>query len=224
MSTLQRRSMVFLLFLLGPMARVDGQSSAPSRTGPRPLLDRAREIAMARSAAPAHVSDSAAVYVLADSAYVEAVPGSNGVACYVSRSWPGSLEPHCFDEEGAATVMRIQMRRTELLHRGASDGEADRRIGADLAAGRLRLPRRPAMSYMMSAVQVLINDAGVPAGRWQPHLMIYYPYLSQTDLGLGLPDPKTAMVAGPGTATSSIMVVMREFVEPVPAADTAGRR
>jgi hypothetical protein len=54
--------------------------------------------------------------------------------------------------------------------------------------------------------------------------MIYYPYLSQADLGLGLPDPKTAMVAGPGTATSSIMVVMREFVEPVPAADTAGRR
>jgi hypothetical protein len=216
--------MVFLLLLTGPMAAAHSQSAAPSRTGPRPLLDRAQEIALARSAAPAHVSDSAAVYVLADSAYVEAVPGSNGVACYVSRSWPGSLEPHCFDQEGATTVMRIQMRRTELLHRGVSDGEADRRIGADLAAGRLRLPRRPAMSYMMSAAQVLVNDAGRATGRWQPHLMIYYPYLSQADLGLGSPDPKTAMVAGPGTATSSILVVMREFIEPVSVAGAAGRR
>lgn len=203
MTALTHRPLPFLLLLLGPVAGATSQGASPSRTGPRPLVDRAREIALARSAAPAHVSDSAAVYVLKDSAYVEAARGSSGVECYVSRSWPGSLEPHCFDQEGAATIMRIQMRRTELLHGGMSDERADRRIGADLAAGRLRLPRRPAMSYMMSAAQVLVNDAGRPTGRWQPHLMIYYPYFTQADLGLGSPDPRTAMVAGAGAATSA---------------------
>jgi hypothetical protein len=193
-----------------------GQVPAPgaSRTGRRPLLPRAEEIALARSAAPPAVSDSATVHVLADSGYVVAERGTNGVECYVSRSWPDALEPHCFDAEGAATIMRIEMHQVELLHGGMSVVDADRQIGADLAAGRFRLPRRPALSWMMSGGQVLINDEGRRAGRWQPHLMIYYPFLGAAELGLTTPNPTVAMLAGGGAATSSIIVVVREFVQP----------
>lgn len=203
-----------LISPLIPSAAQDGPT--PSRSGRRLLLEAAREIALARSAAPPAVSDSATVYVLTDTGYVATIPGTNGVACYVSRSWPGSLEPHCYDVEGAGTIMRIQMRKTELLHRGVSEAEAERQIGADLAAGRLRLPRRPAMSYMMSGAQVLISDQGRPAGRWKPHIMIYFPFLTQADLGLGGTDQRAAQVANPGTATSSILVVVREFIDPAP--------
>jgi hypothetical protein len=188
-------------------------SKNPGRVGKREILPRAQEIALARSAAPAAVSDSASVWVFTDTGYVLASKGSNDAACYVSRSWPASVEPHCFDAEGAATIMRLHMREVELMHNGMSVDDVDRAIGADLANGKLRLPRRPAMSYMMSAGQSLISDAGQPAGSWRPHIMIYYPFLESADLYKGTPDIAAGMVTGSGSATSSIMIVVPEFVK-----------
>jgi hypothetical protein len=76
-----------------------------SEPGPRKLLPRAEEIALARSAAPASVSDSATIYLLTDSGYAVGVKGTSGAACYVSRDWIASIEPHCFDPEGAETIL-----------------------------------------------------------------------------------------------------------------------
>jgi hypothetical protein len=194
-------------------------SKHPGRAGKRELLPRSQEIALARSAAPAAVSDSASIWVFTDAGYVVASKGSNGAECYVSRSWPASVEPHCFDAEGAATIMKLHMREVELLHRGVAIDEVDRLVGADLANGRLRLPRRPAMSYMMSAGQSLISDEGRPAGAWRPHIMIYYPFLESHDLYQGAPDMSAGMISGSGSATSSIMIVVPDFVKvrsPVP--------
>jgi hypothetical protein len=72
------------------------------------------------------------------------------------------------------------------------------------------------MSYMMSGGQVLVSDEGQNAGRWQPHLMIYYPYLQAESLGLyGEASTDAAMVVDPGKALSNIMIVVRSFVDPV---------
>lgn len=208
---------VTLAVLLSPGTLV-AQAAATddqARSGPRPLLPAAREIALARSAAPASVSDSATIYVLEESGYRLAVAGTNGVACYVSRSWPQSVEPHCFDAEGAATIMRMSMRRGELRHRGASHEEEEKEIQAGLASGRFRLPRRPVLSWMMSAAQQLINDSGNPVGPWQPHLMIYYPYLTAAETGLvGPPDPRHAMLTDAGRPTANLTIVVKEFIEP----------
>jgi hypothetical protein len=199
---------------------VEAQDSRNSgKVGKRKTLPLVQEIALARSAAPASVSDSATIWAFTDSGYVIASKGSNGAACYVSRSWPASIEPHCFDAEGAATVMRLHMREVELWHKGVSIEDVDKAIGADLATGKLRPPRRPSMSYMMSAGQQLISDEGQAAGAWRPHIMIYYPYLESSDLYKGTPDVNAGMVTGAGTATSSIMIVVPSFVkvrEPVP--------
>ena len=70
------------------------------------------------------------------------------------------------------------------------------------------------MSYMMSAGQVLYSDDGRRVGSWRPHLMIYYPYLTAEQLGLGgPPSPAAAMVTKSGSATASIVVVVSEFVQ-----------
>jgi hypothetical protein len=45
------------------------------------------EIALARSAAPASISDSAEVMVLGPQGYTTAVKGTNGFLCVVERSW-----------------------------------------------------------------------------------------------------------------------------------------
>jgi hypothetical protein len=205
---------VLSLALVAVPAWLDAQSATAGRAGKRSLLPAGQEIALARSAAPAGVTDSATVYVFTDQGYVVAARGTNGVACYVSRSWPESLEPHCYDAEGAETIMPMSMRRVELLHQGWSEADVDREIALGLADGRFRLPRRPAMSYMMSGGQVLYNDEGKRVGRWQPHLMIYYPFLTGPDLGLGATDPSTAILVDPGKPTSNMMIILRTFVEP----------
>lgn len=205
---------VLPLGLLAVPLLADAQSATAGKAGRRAMLPLAREIALARSAAPVAVGDSASVYVFTDTGYVLAVRGASGVACYVSRSWPESIEPHCFDAEGAATIMPMEMRRVELLHQGRTPDEVDREIAVGLTSGRYRLPRRPAMSYMMSGGQILYNDEGRRVGRWQPHLMIYYPFLTGADLGLAGDDLNSAILVDPGKPTSNMMIVLRQFVEP----------
>ena len=215
-----RRSSVLTAFcLLSPLAALTAQeSSDPRRAGPRTMLPRAREIALARSAAPASVSDSATIWTFSDTGYVIAVRGTTGAACYVSRSWPQSIEPHCFDAEGAASVMPIHMHEVLLLHRGMTPASADAELDARIAKGDFRLPARPAVSYMMSGAQELISDTGQPVGKWRPHLMIYFPFLDASAGGAREMDPRAAFVSGAGTNLSSIIIIAPEFValrEPV---------
>jgi hypothetical protein len=203
---------VAVLLGVGPSA---AQSKTAGQAGPRRLLPRAEEIALARSAAPAGVSTGATVWVFADSGYVVAEKGTNGVACYVSRSWVESVEPHCFDSEGAETILPIEMRTVELRHRGMSHDEVEREIAAGLSSGRFRTPRRPALSWMLSGAQQLVSDDGTPVGKWRPHLMIYYPYLTAAELGLGpVPDFKGAVLVDGGTPTSNLMIVTSGFMQP----------
>ena len=206
--------LVLLAVTTFPLA---AQSAAGGRTGPRIMLPRDREIALARSAAPAEVSRDASVMVLTEQGFEVAVTGTNGVTCVVNRSQPQSLEPHCFDAEGSATVLPIELRRTELLRAGRGTAEIDREIGEGLLAGKYRLPRRPAMSYMMSSGQILYDDEGKRVGSWRPHIMMFYPHLTAADLGLGAtPSTDAAVLVDPGQPLSNVMVVVQKFVNPAP--------
>jgi hypothetical protein len=64
---------------------------------------------------------------------------------------------------------------------------------------------------MMSAAQELISDDGKPVGRWRPHVMIYYPFL-EDEAEKRPPDMKAAMITGARTASSSIVLVVPDFV------------
>jgi hypothetical protein len=183
--------------------------------GPRILLPRAEEIALARSAAPPSVAARARVWIFSSGRYIVADSGTSPVQCYVGRGWPKSLEPHCFDEEGGRTIMPMEMLTSELLHRGVSGDSVQRTIAAGIASGKFRLPARPAMSWMQSAAQVLYDDDGSRAGAWKPHIMIYYPYLTPEGLGTGTNrDIGAGIVVSPGTPTSNIMIVVSNAVHP----------
>lgn len=45
--------------------------------------------------------------------------GTGGVSCYVSHSWPESLEPHAFDVEGSQTILPIHIWQVEQMAAGA---------------------------------------------------------------------------------------------------------
>lgn len=206
--------MVTLLAATLTPAPLWAQSVEAGKSGPRATLDRDMEIRLAASAAPTSVSEQATILVWTGDTHEVARRGTNGVTCYVARDWPDSLEPHCFDEEGSRTILPIHLRQMELRDQGRTTEEIDAEVARGLADGTFRLPTRPAMSYMMSAGQELVSDDGTPVGAWQPHLMIYYPYLTAEDMGLGpVPSTEAAILVDPGTPFSNVMIVVKEFVD-----------
>jgi len=208
-----------VLLLTSTVTGLPGQAAGAGQTGRRAILARELEIALARSAAPASVSAAARVLVLTDAGFAEGAAGTNGVTCLVNRSWIESLEPECFDAEASATVMQTEVYRTEQYHKGRPKDEVEREVSARLSDGRFRLPRRPALVYMMSSAQKLVSDDGRPAGKWLPHLMLYVPYLTNPDLGL--PDPPdmrgfAVNVSDSGRPWATLVVPVRSFVDPPP--------
>jgi hypothetical protein len=193
-----------------------GQSSDAGSAELAPILPRAREIALARSAAPAEISREATVLALVRGrGYEVAEEGSNGVTCLVDRSWPLAIEPHCFDPEGSRTILRVRLLEAELKEKGWTKGAIQEEVAEAFRTGRLRAPARPAVTWMMSAAQELYDDDGRAVGAWKPHLMIYHPYLSEVDIGItdGPPDDGP-MVVDPGRPTSNLVIVMPSFVQP----------
>lgn len=216
------------MLALAALATIAGAPLPPGRVAPAaaqsadaqvygdPLpLERDVEIALARSAAPPEVAKAAGVMVLEDGAWVVAEEGTSGAMCYVSRSRPGSIEPHCFDAEGARAVLPIHVLRAERGLAGAGKEAVEREIEEGIESGRFRRPTRPVMSYMMSADQVLYSDDGRRVGAWKPHVMIYRPYWTARDVGLADgPYAGSVMMADEGTADAVLIVVVPEAVEP----------
>ena len=211
---------VAVLMGAAPMA---AQSKGAGQSGPRKLLPRAEEIALARSAAPAAVSKNATVWVLTDSGLRRGGAGDQRRRLL--------RQPKLDRERRAALLRRRRARRRSCRWRcgRSSSGTAacrgedvEREIAAGLSSGRFRTPRRPVLSWMLSGAQQLISDDGKPVGKWRPHLMIYYPYLTAAELGLGaVPDLKGAVLVDGGTPTSNLMIVTSDFVQPERPASAA---
>ncbi|MGC1549243.1 MAG: hypothetical protein WA777_12010 [Rhodanobacter sp.] len=144
------------------------------------MSDRAKEIALARSAAPAAISDQATVLVLEPHGYVTAVEGKNGFVCVVERGWMSPFDapqfwnpklrgPICFNPEAAQSILPMTYKRTALVVAGRSREEIKKDIEAAFATKQLPSLEPGAMSYMMSK-QGFLDDQ---AGHWIPHLMFY---------------------------------------------------
>ena len=84
---------------------------------------RARQLELARSAAPPEISDQATLYVLGPKGYEVAQQGSNGFSCLVEREIPETQEPECFDAEGSATTLPARLRVEELRAQGGGGGQ-----------------------------------------------------------------------------------------------------
>ena len=176
-----------------------------------PLIEEEREVAIALSAAPEHVSQNASLLVLKRGGFVRVREGSNGFTCLVERYWAQAVEPMCLNEEASATILPVLLRRSELRENGASLEEIDQAIDAGYERGEFRLPERLAVSYMLSASQDLYGDDGRHHGQWVPHFMIYTPYLTAAETG---GQGGGLVVFREGKRDAALIIVAREFVEP----------
>jgi hypothetical protein len=152
-------------------------------------------MALAKSAAPANISDRATIKVLTKSGYEVAHTGDNGFVCLVMRGWSAPTytpapfrnlvydasvrAPICFDPIASRTVMPYYELRSKLGMEGKTPDQIAEVIQAAYVKG--QLPRRDTVSfaYMWSADMEL----GPGVGHWHPHMMIFAPYYENAMLG-----------------------------------------
>ena len=169
------------------------------------------EVALARSAAPANISDRATIKVLTASGYQVAREGDNGFVCIVMRGWaaptytPAQFRdlvydakvhaPICFNPAASRTVMPYY----ELRSKFGMEGKTPDQIAEGLQAAYVKgeLPKREGVSfaYMWSADQYLASGVG----HWHPHIMVFAPYYENSMLGgnpFGAPLPLVTDDAG----------------------------
>lgn len=157
------------------------------------MQDRQAEISLARSAAPAAISDHATVLVLGPHGYEVAIKGSNGFSCVVERSWmspfdssefwnPKMRGPICYNPPAARTILPFTLKTTELVLARLSKAQINERIQSLVANKELPMPEPGAMSYMMSKGGYL----GDAVGHWHPHLMFHIPKTDAASWGANL--------------------------------------
>jgi hypothetical protein len=164
-----------------------GRASRATRlvmTPPLPgMLHPVHETSLALSAAPAHVSGPAAVYLFTTRGFVKVRDGTNGVACLVERPAIGDIWPVCYDAEGVARMLPVALARGELRVARVPEEEIERRLAEGYRAGRFRPAGRNGVAYMLSAHGRSVNrQTGEPV-RLTPHLMLYAPFVTPEDIG-----------------------------------------
>lgn len=211
-----------------PLAAQQGPDLAPYL-----IADRKVEIALARSAAPKEISDSATVLVLSRQGLIEAAHGSNGFTCVVLRSFSGSLSdpgfwsprvraPHCFNPPASRTMLPELLKRVEWIMAGVSTAEIAARTERAYSAHDFPLPAPGAMAYMLSHEQHLV-DADP---HWLPHLMFYFDKsLPASAWGAGgfTAPVIDGSIGDPHSPVLTLLIPVRQWSEGTPAMPGAGQ-
>jgi hypothetical protein len=204
-----------MLFLLIVFA---GAQAAERKYAPFGEYEMAREseIALARSAAPEHISRDATIKVLTRGGFETAIKGNNGFVCMVMRSWSAAPDlessyyakirsPICFDAIAARTVAPAEELRTKLGLEGKDPETIAREVAVRYGNGQLPRMESTAFGYMWSASQ----NTGPGFGAWHPHMMVYAPYYENATLGGNEMGGHAApFVAGSGTPYSTVLIVV----------------
>jgi len=171
------RTMLSLAVLLVPLAARAGAPQLP------PLFDRAKETAAALASCPKHLQAGAGVYALEKNGYVKVRESKNGFTAIVMRTFVNSFEPQCLDTEGVKSFLPWYLMSAEMRAQGKSPEEVKKAIETGFAGGKFKAPSRPGIDYMLSTENVVPIDEKGNVAPYPPHLMMYVPYLKNSDLG-----------------------------------------
>ena len=217
------RTRYLVMLLLSPVAfspamLIAGMDPYPNMAPLAEYLSvsQSAEIALARSAGPASVSDKAEILVLGAHGYETAVKGTNGFVCYVGRSWENDIDntefwnpkqraPVCFNPAAVRSVLPHYLERTQWVLSGASRAEMIARTKAEIAAKQIAAPETGAMSFMLSKDGYI----GAAAGHWHPHVMFWGPPVAGADWGADVP-------GSPVVSAASDLMPFTMFFVPVP--------
>ncbi len=188
------------------------------------IPDENSEIALARSAAPASISDEAEVIVLRREGYTTAARGTNGFLCVVERSWgagtndanfwnPKIRGPICFNPAAAKSFAPIYLMKTKLVLAGKSKAEIVEATRSALDSKELPPLEPGAMCYMLSKQQYL-SDTGK---NWHPHLMFFVAGDAAKSWGADLTGSPVMAANDPEERATILMVWVGKWSDGTPA-------
>ena len=215
--------------LFGATCRAHAQAEkatypAMAPVGEYLMADENSEIALARSAAPASISDQADVMVLGRQGFTTAVKGTNGFLCIVERSFGAATDepefwnpkvraPICFSPQAARSFVPIFLMKTRLVLAGKSKVEIVAATASALDKKELPALEPGSMCYMMSKQQYL-NDRGM---NWHPHLMFFVPGDAAKSWGADLPGSPIIAANDPEERVTILMVWVAKWSDGSPA-------
>ena len=191
------------------------------------IADENSEVALARSAAPASISDGAEVMVLGRKGYSTSVKGTNGFLCLVERSWgaatdepefwnPKVRSPICFNPPAARTFAPIFLMKTKLVLAGKSKAEIVQATASAFDRKELPALESGAMCYMLSKRQFL-SDQGMS---WHPHLMFFVSGDAAKSWGGNLPGSPVLAADDPEERATIFLVWVGKWSDGTPAPTT----
>jgi hypothetical protein len=191
------------------------------------MPDEKAEIALARSSAPASISDAAEVMVLRRAGYVSAVKGSNGFVCIVERSWakatddpefwnPKVRAPNCFNPPASRTFLPIFLMKTQLVLVGKSKAQILAATTSAFEKEELTALAPGAMCYMMAKQQYL-SDQDMS---WHPHVMFFVSGDAVKSWGANLPGLPVIAGEDPEERVTIFMVLASTWSDGTPGPST----
>ena len=189
--------------------------------------DEKADIALARSAAPASISDAAEVMVLRRDGYATAVKGSDGFVCIVERSWANTTDnpefwnakiraPHCFNPAASRTFLPIFLKKTSLVLTGKSTAQILAATTSALEKRELPALAPGAMCYMMAKQQYLSDDDM----NWHPHLMFFVSGDAAKSWGANVPGSPVMAGNDPEEGVTVFMVLAGTWSDGTPGPST----
>lgn len=149
------------------------------------------ELAAAREGAPQHISANASIMVWEKGRYKLKLKGTNSFTCIVWSNHHGTYEPTCMNSAAKAAVLPVYELQRQMLEKHIAIQDIHATIAEKAERGELPLPEPGAVVYMMSNKNKYYDHFGKKLSGVEPHIMLYYPRLKQSDLGFngkdGLP-------------------------------------
>lgn len=188
------------------------------------LMERDREVALARSAAPGRVSENATIMVLGKSGYETVIEGSNSFVCLVIRSWgnptydhdyayvPALKVPECLDANAVRTILPVQLFRAELGTKMTPPASMEAAVKEGFRNGRFQRTQTVSFSYMLSAAMTFGDGHQGPA-----HIMIYLPDNYRNDTVGGFPYKERLIIVEGGPDQPFVaanIYLLDEAIEP----------
>jgi hypothetical protein len=184
------------------------------------MMPREAEISLAKSAAPAAISDRATVKTFTEHGYEVVHQGDNGWVCFVMRGFTGAptftppeframavydpkfLAPICLDPDAVKIVLPYYEFRTKLAIGRKTPEEIAEAVRKAYAKGEIPKRDRVSFAYMWSADQAL-----GPGGHWHPHIMVYAPNAENSMLGGNAPGSHLPAVSDDAGTPFAVVVI-----------------
>jgi hypothetical protein len=195
---------IMVVLTVASASAAEGQAS-PGQAAVSKTLPAEEQIAAAVLAAPKEMRDAATVWgYTADGKFTKLRRGQGQMVCLASDPQNPKFHVTCYHR----SLEPFMARGRALRAQGITGDRVDSLRLSEARAGKLRLPRHPAMLYSLTGPPDSFDAATGTAPKAQPLFVVYIPYATAASVGLtAAPVTGAPWIMDPGTPKAHIMFI-----------------